>query len=41
MAMNSDGVIEGFNIFKNKPVSMAIVSDTEPVKPFSFDQRME
>ena len=31
MTMNPDGVIEGFNVFKDKPVCMAIVSDVEPV----------
>ena len=41
MTMNPDGVIEGFNVFKDKPVCMAIVSDVEPVQPFSFNQGME
>ena len=41
MTMNSDSVIEGFNVFKYKPISMAVVPDTKPVKPFSFNQRME
>lgn len=39
--MNSDGVIKGFNVFKYKPVGMVVVSNIEPVKPFSFNQGME
>ena len=31
MTMNPDSIIKGFNVFKNKPVSMAIVLDIEPV----------
>lgn len=41
MIMNSDSVIEGFNLFKNELIGLAIGSDTEPIKPFSFDQGME
>lgn len=39
--MDSDRVIKGFNIFKYKPVSMIVVFNIEPVKPFSFKQGME
>ena len=41
MTMDSDGVIKGFNIFKYKSVSMIVVFNIEPVKPFSFNQGME
>ena len=41
MTMDSDGVIKGFNIFKYKTVSMIVVFNIEPVKPFSFNQGME
>ncbi len=41
MTVNPYGVIKGFNIFKDKPVSMFLIPDIKTVKPFSFDQGME
>ncbi len=35
--MNPNGVIKGFNIFKNKSVGMFEVNNIKSVKPFSFD----
>ena len=41
MTVNPYGVIKGFNIFKDKPISMFLILDIKTIKPFSFDQRME
>jgi hypothetical protein len=39
--MNPFGVVKGLNVFKNKPVRLAIIPDSESVNPFPFDKRME
>ena len=41
MTVNADGVVESLNVFEDKPVGMAMIFDPEPVKPLTFDQRME
>ena len=41
MAVNSDSIIKGFDIFENKAVSLPVVSNAESVKPFSFDEGVE
>ena len=37
MTMNPDGVIECFNVFKNKHVCMPVIGNGKSVKPFSFN----
>ena len=39
--MDSDSVIEGFDVFENQFVGMTIIDNLEPLQPFSFDQGME
>ena len=41
VAMDSDRVVEGFNILPNQRFSCIEVHNVEPIKPFAFDQRME
>ena len=38
MAMNPNGVIKGFDIFKDKPISVLVILNIKAVKPFSFDE---
>lgn len=41
MAVDAYCIIKGFNIFKNKTVSMVIVPYLETVQPFPFNQGVE
>ena len=41
MTMNADSVIESLDIFEDKPIGMLMIFDSEPVKPLTFDQRVE
>ena len=41
MTVNPYGVIKGFDVFKDKPVSVFLILDVKAVKPFSFNQGME
>ena len=39
--MDTNCVVESLDIFKDEPVSLMIVLDSEAVKPFPFDHRVE
>ena len=41
MTMNPNCVIKGFNVFKDKSVSMFEILNVKAVKPFSFYQGMK
>jgi hypothetical protein len=41
MAMDADRVIKSFDVFKDQPVGLVIVLDSEPVKPFALYQGMK
>lgn len=41
MAVGADCVIESFDVFKDQPVCMVVILDSEPVKPFALDKGME
>ena len=36
MTMNTDGVVERFNIFKNQFICMSVIKNLESIDPFSF-----
>ena len=41
MTVNPDGIIKGFDVFKNKPVGVPIILNVKAIKPFPFNQGMK
>ena len=41
MAVDPNCVVECFNVLKDQPVGLIIVSDPEAVQPFALDQGMK
>ena len=41
VAMDTDSVVESFDVFEDQPVGVVVIFNLEAVKPLAFDQSVE